>query len=420
MLNKYQQIINDITQSITEETLVKGDKVPSIRSLSQTYHCSKDTVQRALLDLKYQGLVYAVPKSGYYILGKQENTNSYLSPFKNHHKQAYEDFRLCLNDSLSQQESYLFDYYYKNQGLDDLIDSLLSYFAEIAVYANKEDIIITSGTQQALYILSQMTFPNAKDCILLESPTYHRMEDLVKSLGLPFKRIDRSFNGIDLEVLEKIFKAGDIKFFYTISRFSNPLGLSYRNEEKEKIIALANQYDVYIIEDDFLGEFAKSNNTPLHYFDINQRVIYLKSFSVSVFPSLRIGALVLPKALQEPFLTHKSMIDLDTNLIMQKALSLYLANGMFDKNLKQHRHIFQTMLQKTEKYLQKELGLDDYTVTPQFLTLRYDSKNCDWDLKHLKKHQLLRHKKSSYLQIELKENTLDFLRSLHTKAKNRN
>lgn len=258
MLNKYQQIINDITQSITEETLVKGDKVPSIRSLSQTYHCSKDTVQRALLDLKYQGLVYAVPKSGYYILGKQENTNSYLSPFKNHHKQAYEDFRLCLNDSLSQQESYLFDYYYKNQGLDDLIDSLLSYFAEIAVYANKEDIIITSGTQQALYILSQMTFPNAKDCILLESPTYHRMEDLVKSLGLPFKRIDRSFNGIDLEVLEKIFKAGDIKFFYTISRFSNPLGLSYRNEEKEKIIALANQYDVYIIEDDFLGNLLKA------------------------------------------------------------------------------------------------------------------------------------------------------------------
>lgn len=413
MLSKYQQIISDISQAISEEKLSKGDRVPSIRALSQKYNCSKDTVQRALLDLKYQGLVYAVPKSGYYILGKQESRKNDYSPFKNHHKQAYEDFRLCLNESLSQQESYLFDYYYKNQGLDDLITSLLAYFADIAVYTNKEDIIITSGTQQALYILSQMSFPNAKDCILLESPTYHRMENLVKSLGIPFKRIDRSFNGIDLEALEKIFKAGDIKFFYTVSRFSNPLGLSYRNDEKEKLIALANQYDVYIIEDDFLGEFAKSNNTPLHYFDINDRVIYLKSFSVSVFPSLRIGALVLPKPLQEPFLAHKSMIDLDTNLIMQKALSLYLANGMFNKNLKHQRHIFQNILQKTENYLQNELRLSDYTVTPQFLTLTYDSKKLDWDLKQLKNNQFITHKKSSYLKFDLKEDTIDLLKSLH-------
>lgn len=156
--------------------------------------------------------------------------------------------------------------------------------------------MVTSGTQQALYILSQVIFPNQKT-ILLEQPTYHRMIDLVQSLNLPYQTIKRHFNGIDLDELEELFKNGDIKFFYTISRFSNPLGLSYSNAEKQKIVNLAKRYDVYIIEDDYMGDFAKSTDLPLHYYDTSDHIIYLKSFSMTIFPALRLGTIILPRTL---------------------------------------------------------------------------------------------------------------------------
>ena len=68
-----------------------------------------------------------------------------------------------------------------------------------AIYAKENDILVTSGTQQALYILSQVSFPNKKTTILLEQPTYHRMIDLVTSQNLPYQTIERDFNGIDFD-----------------------------------------------------------------------------------------------------------------------------------------------------------------------------------------------------------------------------
>lgn len=132
---------------------------------------------------------------------------------EDYNNMAYEDFRLCLNEALSAKDKYLFHYYHKTEGLEELREALLLYLAENSVYSNKDQLLITSGTQQALYILSQMPFPNTGKTILLEKPTYHRMEAIVAQLGLPYQTISRHFNGLDLELLESLFQTGDIKFF---------------------------------------------------------------------------------------------------------------------------------------------------------------------------------------------------------------
>ena len=124
------------------------------------------------------------------------------------------------------------------------------------------------------------------------------------------------------------FKSGQFKFFYTISRYSNPLGLSYTAREKEKLAQLAKQYNVYIVEDDYMGDFSDSKNLPIHYYYTQNQTIYIKSFSMALFPGLRLGSLVLPPNLKTTFLSHKGLIDYDTNLIMQKALSIYLEKGL--------------------------------------------------------------------------------------------
>ncbi|MCY7063102.1 PLP-dependent aminotransferase family protein, partial [Streptococcus oralis] len=150
--------------------------------------------------------------------------------------------------------------------------------------------------------------------------------------GLTYRTIERRIDGIDLEELEEQFKSGKIKFFYTIPRFHYPLGHSYSDQEKRAILDLANQYGVYIVEDDYLGDLDPKKGQTFHYLDTEDLVIYIKSFSTSLFPALRITALILPNALKETFVSYKNILDYDSNLIMQKALSLYIDSQLFEKN----------------------------------------------------------------------------------------
>lgn len=330
---KYQRIVDKITKDIKEGKLATGQKIPSVRKLAERYHCSKDTAQKALIELKYQKYIYAVPKSGYYVLeNAQEEKQDLELPVRDDRHQAYEDFRLCVNETLIGRENYLFNYYPQQEGLEDLRCSVQKLMLDSAVYASREQLVLTSGTQQALYILSQIDFPNQKERILVEQPTYHRINDLLLAQKLPYKTIERTPQGINLQELERIFQSGNIKFFYTIPRFHYPLGHSYSRQEKEEILRLAQIYDVYIVEDDYLSDFDSRRELTFHYLDNSQRVIYIKSFSTSLFPALRITALLLPPQIQKTFIAYKSAVDYDSNLIMQKALSLYIDSLMFEKN----------------------------------------------------------------------------------------
>lgn len=330
---KYQCIVDQISQDIKSGKLSKGQKIPSVRQLAEYYRCSKDTAQKALMELKYQKYIYAVPKSGYYVLENSlEDQQDMELTVRDDHYQIYEDFRLCLNETLIGRENYLFNYYSQQEGLEDLRQSVQQLLLDSAIYTSADRIVLTSGTQQALYILSQIAFPNEKYEILVEQPTYHRINDLLTAQKLPYQTIERTPEGIDLGELERIFQSGRIKFFYTIPRFHYPLGHSYSRKEKEEIIRLARLYDVYIIEDDYLADFDSKRELTFHYLDDSQHVIYIKSFSTSLFPALRITALLFPPAIQPTFIAYKKAVDYDSNLIMQKALSLYIDNLMFEKN----------------------------------------------------------------------------------------
>ena len=361
---KYQRIVDKITKDIKEGKLATGQKIPSVRQLAERYHCSKDTAQKALIELKYQKYIYAVPKSGYYVLeNAQEEKQDLELPVRDDRHQAYEDFRLCVNETLIGRENYLFNYYPQQEGLEDLRRSVQKLMLDSAVYASREQLVLTSGTQQALYILSQIDFPNQKERILVEQPTYHRINDLLLTQKLPYETIERTPQGINLQELERIFQSEKIKFFYTIPRFHYPLGHSYSRQEKEEILRLAQLYDVYIVEDDYLSDFDSRRELTFHYLDNSQRVIYIKSFSTSLFPALRITALLLPPQIQKTFIAYKSAVDYDSNLIMQKALSLYIDSLMFEKNRLALLQLQEEKARKAQILLeQAQLPLSNYLI----------------------------------------------------------
>ena len=329
--SKYQAVVSFLKKGIESGKFPTGSRLPSIRQLSQDFHCSKDTIQRALLELRHEQYLYAKPQSGYYVLEQGQHQDLEIE-VTDEHASAYDDFRLCVNETLIGRENYLFNYYDNQEGLEELRQSVHQLLFNQALYCKPDQLVLTSGTQQALFILSQIDFPSKGAEILVEQPTYHRMNRLLVAQGLAYQTIERRIDGINLDELEEQFKSRKIKFFYTIPRFHYPLGHSYSDQEKRAILDLANQYGVYIVEDDYLGDLDSKKGQTFHYLDTEDRVIYIKSFSTSLFPALRITALILPNALKEAFVSYKNILDYDSNLIMQKALSLYIDSQLFEKN----------------------------------------------------------------------------------------
>jgi len=174
-------------------------------------------------------------------------------------------------------------------------------------------------------------FPNGKETILVEQPGYHLLIEYLNRFGTRALGIERTAQGIDLARLEELFARGDIKFFYAMPRFHNPLGTSYSKQEKLAILKLAERYDVYVVEDDFLVDFESDPKAdPIYAYDASDRVIYLKSYSKILFPGLRIGIAVLPPALMPVFQQYRKYIHIDSSMISQAALEIYIQSGMFD------------------------------------------------------------------------------------------
>lgn len=356
---KYSLIVNDIELQIEQGQIKAGQKLPSIRDLSLRYTCNKSTVIRAFTILESRHLIYSIPQSGYYTVqqrgeGLQLPENKvfdFSSAAPDPELFPYLDFKHCVDKAFDMYKNELFTYG-TPQGLPSLLKLLCKHLANYQVFTKSDHIHITSGVQQALSILALMPFPNKKRGILIEQPSYHLFIQLVESYQLPVHGITRSPNGgIDLNQLENLFRTQDIKIFYTMPRFHNPLGSSYSEPTKKAIAQLAKRYDVYIVEDDYLADLElDSKSDPIYAYD-SSHVIYLKSYAKILFPGLRIGVAVLPPLLNDAFGTYKKAADIDSSMLSQAALEIYIQSGMFERRKNKIRDAYSRRVQKLHESL---------------------------------------------------------------------
>lgn len=354
---KYQTIIDHIKSSILDGSIKPGQKLPSIRNICDQFQCSKVTAVKVYDLLERQHIVYSIPKSGYYLIENNSNLNDnilnnnidFSASIPDSSTITYEELQHCLNQSINLHKKHLFSPL-QRQGLESLIHVISKQLQDYQVFANKQDIFITTGSQQAINILTIMQFPNNKRNVLVEQPTY---QGIIKSLelnGVNAIGIQRTCNGVDFNNLEKIFKYDNIKFFYTIPRFHNPTGFSYSTKEKKQLLKLAEKYDVYIVEDDYLGDLeVNKKSDPLYALDYSSRVIYIKTYSKILFPELRISAIVLPRALVDTFQKYKTWTDLNTSILIQGALEIYIKSGMFNNHVKKLKKIYSERMHYLKK-----------------------------------------------------------------------
>ncbi|MGE7111127.1 PLP-dependent aminotransferase family protein [Lysinibacillus sp. NPDC047702] len=346
MDTKYNGIVKDIKNQLANGYLLAGSKLPSVRQLSEKFSCSKNTVIKAYDELEKEHLIFSIPKSGYYVvnefqqLDNRRTTIDFLSAGPDKNIMPYIDFQHCINQAIDTYKEELFTYS-DQQGFYSLRVQLVKYLQSLQVFTEPERLFIVSGSQQALNLLVSMPFPNGKNNILIEQPTYFGFIESANLHSITTFGIDLSMDGIDYERLEYIFRNNDIKFFYIVPRFQNPLGHSYTNKEKKKIVELAEKYDVYIVEDDFLAELdPNTKSDPLFSYNPSGRVIYIKSFSKIFLPGLRIATIILPKIMSSHFSRYKFTADFNSSILSQGALEIYLKNGMFQSHIKKIKELY--------------------------------------------------------------------------------
>lgn len=352
MENKYEVVKALLKEQLMTSAIRPGEKLPSIRAASELWACSKNTAIRAYQELEKEHLIYSVPKSGYYAVlrpvpGMQATTDwiDFSSATPDADVMPYKDFQHCLNRAIELYEDQLFTYS-DPQGFFTLRRSLEKHLAHSQIFALPSQICVVSGAQQALHLLASMPFPNGKGAVLVEQPTFQGMLRSLDLMGVTTLGLERTMEGIDLDELERHFRNNHIKFFYTVPRFHNPLGASYTAEQKKRIAKLAEQYDVYIVEDDYLADMDTDDKAdPIYAYDQAGKVIYVKSFSKIMLPGLRLASVVLPTSLMETFRLFKASSDSSTSALSQAALELYLNCGMYDHHASLVRERYRLRMQ---------------------------------------------------------------------------
>lgn len=359
---KYEVVADFIKKNIYSGNYKTGGKLPSIQRLAEELNYNTDTIVKAYKQLEEENLIYAVPKSGYYVMKNEDNVytnkrvidmvNIYLPDKIN----PYKDFYHCMDKAISIYGKKLFEYS-SPKGMPELINVLTKHLMNFQIFTKPENIFITNGSQQALYILGAMEFPGGKSKVLVEQPTYSVMLKILESARTPVIGIKRTYEGIDLDELETIFSKGDIKFFYTMPRYQNPTGFSYNNAQKKEIIRLSEKYDVFIVEDDYLVDLELNKKSdPIYTFGDEGRSIYIRSFSKTLLPGLRLGMAILPKEFHKKFIDFKYSIDLNTSILTQGALEVYLKSSMYKFHVKGTREFYKNKMNVLKKQCNNELN----------------------------------------------------------------
>ncbi|NRT36955.1 DNA-binding transcriptional MocR family regulator [Clostridium beijerinckii] len=351
---KYIQVANYIKSLIDKRKIKEGDKLPTIRELSKKLGVNNVTIVSAYNKLKSEGYAYQKVGSGSYAKRKEVASN-FRKEYSNTLKKIsmgdlsgvidftgettgevlfpIDDLKGIINEVLERDgaNALLSD---NRNGYIDLIYTINKVFWNNKL--NNEDIIIISGAQQGIDIASKGIL-NINDNIIVEKPTYVGALSVFKWRKVNLFEVPIDEDGINLNKFEKILQKNEIKCFYTMSYFQNPTGVSYSVEKKKRILDLAEIYDFYIIEDDYLSELIYENTleyVPFKWLDKNDRVIYIKSFSKIFLPGIRLGYLVAPEVFSETLQNSKHNTDITTSSLMQRALELYISSNKWKENIK--------------------------------------------------------------------------------------
>lgn len=384
----YMQVAEGLEKMIIEDVLKIGDKLPSVRLLSNEYGISMGTAFQAYYHLEGKGLIESRPKSGYYVrfnyrrfpeLPKMMPANPLLHEVSVSEMIAsiYGDITASnvINFAIAVPDASLLPIAKINKSVVHVLrnhkDSCIQYEhvqgnTELRKQVAKlsfnwggkikaEEVVVTSGCLEAITMcLRAVTEPG--DTVAVESPNYFGIYQAIQTMGLKVVEISSSpLDGLDLNNLQQALKKYKIKACVVIPNFNNPLGALMPDENKKKLVDIINKNNIPLIEDDIYGELYFGRNRPrtCKYYDTKGLVMYCSSLSKSLTPGYRIGWSIPGKFLEQ-VRQIKRMHNISSPTLTQAAMAHFLQHGRYEYHLKSLRKALHT---QCLRYMQ---GIIDY------------------------------------------------------------
>lgn len=363
----YQQIYEDLRESILTGTLPESTRLPPERTLAEKLRVNRSTVVHAYRELVADGLIEQRVGSGSRVsrsLGAAPRTADVpwwvtLPPWR------VGSFPQVLGElaATSHGERIAFI-----QGVPPVepspLEELAKSFARVAgdpdyvlSYGDSEghaplreaiaarmrsrgsaidacDVLVLTGSTQGITLVAQ-SLAEPGDEIIVEAPTYPGALQIFQIAGLRAIPVAVDEDGMRVDHVEAILRTRRPRFIYTMPSLHNPTGVTMNADRRERLVTLAERARVPIVEDDPYGELAETAIPPLVAQSPNQ-VIYLSSFSKTIAPSLRLGWITAPRPIYERLLLRKQSLDMATSLYVQAGVGDYLERA-YDPHVKRLR-----------------------------------------------------------------------------------
>lgn len=234
------------------------------------------------------------------------------------------------------------------------------YRERFNIDAKPDDILITTGSQQAIDLLSKV-FINPGDDLIIEEPGYLGAIQSFSVFEPNFVTVPLTDSGVDTDALANAVKNTNANLFYAVPNFQNPSGKTYTEKTRQKVAEILKGTNILFIEDDpygelrFMGDDLPSFNTLLP----NQSIL-LGSFSKIVSPAMRLGWLYVPNTeIMDKLVIAKQASDLHTNYFAQRVVHQYLADNNLDEHISKIKDLYksqrQCMVDSIKQYFPKEV-----------------------------------------------------------------
>jgi len=240
--------------------------------------------------------------------------------------------------------------YGSTEGYLPLREMIARHTARYGISVDAENILITSGSQQALDLIGKV-FINPGDRILVEEPTYLGALQAWNAYGAEYVTVPMDENGMVTEALDNALRSG-VKFIYVLPNFQNPTGMTLSLERRQELIEIADRYGVPIIEDDPYGQLRyEGENLPSIVSMDNEfrrngsneyrgNVIYLSTFSKTLAPGLRLAWVIAPNQVIRKLVQAKQGADLHTATFNQIVAFEVGRGGFLDRHIWLIRRIY--------------------------------------------------------------------------------
>ncbi|HEY9087242.1 MAG TPA: PLP-dependent aminotransferase family protein [Anaerolineaceae bacterium] len=412
----YQQIAAFLKKEIECGALAENTRLPSSRDLADSVGVNRITINNAYAELEAAGLIYRRLGSGTYVarllangagairqstpaetwpqwqhrlkqisrLSSQDNFElapppsgsdfiSFSRGVGSGELFPVDEFRKSIQSVLSRDRTDSLTYG-PNAGYLPLRNTISHILADQGILTSPDSIIVTSGSQQALWLVSTLLL-RAGDTVLLEAPTYPGTLSLLRALGARAVGVPVDQDGMRIDLLEAAIEREHPRLIYTIPTFHNPTGACLSSIRRRQLIALAGSRDIPVLEDEFVGDLRYEGHAQpaLKALDPDGRVIYISTFSKILMPGLRVGYIVAHGPVYEQLLRWKYLNDIATANLMQRALEAYINVGRYQAHLHRARRVYRRYRDAMVSALRRHMPAGAEWNTPQgglFIWLR--------------------------------------------------